>query len=102
MAKSKTSKWRWGRNGGYYAYADGVTQWVWGLSAPEKKNLERIHGRCLFYTQDDDRWEAYERVHFPWHFKQVEATKLPTRRPPARRPSRNGRSNPQARHGQSS
>lgn len=79
----KSKKWKWGRNGGYYAYADGVTQWVWGLSAAEKRNLERIHGRCLFYTQDGDRFDAYERHNFPWHFKTpaptADSTAMPTK-----------------------
>ena len=77
MAKIKTCKWRWGRNGGYYAYADGTSHWVYDLNAREKKALERLHGKCLFYTQDDDVFEQYERKHFPWHFMQLEATKLP-------------------------
>ena len=67
---TRKCKWRWGRNGGYYAYADGVTEWVYGLSASEKSVRERMHGVILFYTQDDDVFERYERIHFPWHFKQ--------------------------------
>ena len=67
MAKIK--KWKWGRNGGYYAYADGVTQWVYGMSAAEKRVNERIHGKCLFYSQDEAAFERYERFNFPGRFK---------------------------------
>lgn len=71
---TRKSKWRWGRNGGYYAYANGVTEWVYGMSASEKRARERMYGRVLFYTQDDAAFERYERIHFPWHFKQDTAT----------------------------
>ena len=61
-----------GRNGGYYAFADGVNMWVYGFSAAEKRNEIRQHGPVIFYTQDGARFGEWERIHCPWHFAKQE------------------------------
>lgn len=44
MAKNKTRGW--------YTYEDGFEHWVNGLSAVEKRNLIRIHGKIVRFIPD--------------------------------------------------
>ena len=50
-----------GRNGGWYWYEDGTVQWVYGMSAPEKRAHERMHGKVRFHCERDEDFERYER-----------------------------------------
>jgi hypothetical protein len=44
MAKNKTA--------GYYFFEDGCQMWVGGMSATEKRNNIRIHGRIIRFIPD--------------------------------------------------
>lgn len=35
---------------GWYTFANGRMIWVYGLSAAEKRNLEREHGKVVSFT----------------------------------------------------
>ena len=54
-----------GRNGGWYWYADGTVQWVYGMSAAEKRAYERIYGKVRFHTERDEDFDMYERIVAP-------------------------------------